>query len=1162
MGKKLSITQRAYDKTGWHKSSQFSTSDIKDIKTFKARNDKSLNAIPSPFARLHLFEAAFDLLDKDELNGTDDSGDTFKKIVSDCFDVFELLYNWNNHIRQGHRLSITRWNRQAEISQLKNGSKRHRLLGETFETFLHDESFTNYDEIIIIKLNNQPIAGTSPFTGFFTRTEGLQNIDLFNPLNKGNYFSKIIPFRNRKEEVKRYIIDFFENNYSLKSSPTTTVIRTYLRKYFDSVSFDTEMPLEKLSLDDKQSIEVFGQPLLTSSGITEVDLFEKYLLRLNYQLNDAFFHNPIKEAKPSRDYDYILPLTTTFFEEFQPADIPKMVSIKELGVDSVEVTILLGKQKLSKTYHTKNIFGLDGQLIDLAESHGIKLNLGIYPFLKVTNTLDNKDYNDFYKVGFYLQDNDRKYGNADFSLRFGKNGRVIEGENIYHLRRDERTLLNDKTAIGTTYYSLNTVFDYIQIVLPSINGQNIRGIIVPKWQEKAVGNKKIDYSVDFGTTTTFIAYTDSPGHSKEPQPLEVKENELQIIMLNKPTPKRTDLSMTAQYDLNSIPNFMESIQAQKQEFLPSIISKLPKETYKFPIRTALFQKHSIPDNLKSLFANSNIAFTYQREDNNLTQLNQDYVTNLKWNIKTDNSYRTSIRIFLEELFYLLRTKTILNEGDPQKTSITWFSPLSFTPASKDAYAEIWDELYKKVFVSNSSSNVHNLTESEAPYYYLYKGAAINNATAVLTIDIGGGSSDMMFFSESNPVLGTSVHFGANVLWGSGFNEFGTDKSNGIYETIKDKVANNLKSTSLKHYNENVMTNYGSDEIINFWLLNNQHSEVIKELKHTDFKLTYLLHLTALIYHSVKLLKASNYKPLTCIIFSGNGSKYIDLIQTKETIQKVCGYVLRSVYNNADLTNPQVILPEENRKEATCYGGLYRPETAHQFKPVNYLGFEDTPNQYKKYSEIDVHKDVVIGNVLQSFNEFVDMFFKMNDEPGLSFRSNFGIEIKTQGVQNFIKQKAEESLRMGFDKRRRKVDSQDDVSDSLFFYPLVGLIYKLNRLSPIELNNYIPRSIIYGLSPDSQNEFSIERLTSIKKPDSIFTITILDDNPNLGELRLIEQPEVYKRAIGALEGYLQPVSDWEHYPQPGSQEIKILKPGLVEREGNKWVVKERMQLQFV
>ncbi|RYE38076.1 MAG: hypothetical protein EOP48_27655, partial [Sphingobacteriales bacterium] len=180
MGKKLSITQRAYDKTGWHKSSQFSISDIKDIKTFRARNDKSLNAIPSPFARLHLFEAAFDLLDKDEMNGTDDAGDTFKKLVSDCFDVFEILYNWNNHA-EGHKLSLSVWKRESEINQLKKGSKRHKLLGETFETFLQDESFNNYNEIIVLKYNNQPIAGSSPFTGFFTRTDALQSIDLFNP---------------------------------------------------------------------------------------------------------------------------------------------------------------------------------------------------------------------------------------------------------------------------------------------------------------------------------------------------------------------------------------------------------------------------------------------------------------------------------------------------------------------------------------------------------------------------------------------------------------------------------------------------------------------------------------------------------------------------------------------------------------------------------------------------------------------------------------------------------------------------------------------------------------------------------------------------------------------------------------------------------------------
>src|SRR5436190_53949 len=118
MDKKLSVLQRTTDKTGWDKSNQFSTSDVKDIKVFTARNDKSLNAIPSPLARIHLFEAAFDLLDKDELNNTNFSGDTYRKIISDCFDVFELIYNWNNHIREGKPLTMIKWNRENEIEAL------------------------------------------------------------------------------------------------------------------------------------------------------------------------------------------------------------------------------------------------------------------------------------------------------------------------------------------------------------------------------------------------------------------------------------------------------------------------------------------------------------------------------------------------------------------------------------------------------------------------------------------------------------------------------------------------------------------------------------------------------------------------------------------------------------------------------------------------------------------------------------------------------------------------------------------------------------------------------------------------------------------------------------------------------------------------------------
>ena len=191
MDKKLSVLQRESNKTGWDKSNQFSSGDVKNIKVFTARRDKSLNAIPSPLARIHLFEAAFDLLHKDELNKTNYSGDTYRKIVSDCFDVFELVYNWNNHIREGKKLSIVKWNVEKEIELLKKGKKRHQLLAETLEVFFQDESYQNFQELLIFKLNNVVIAGSSPFTGFFTAPNDLSNVNLFNSLNKRNYLNLI-----------------------------------------------------------------------------------------------------------------------------------------------------------------------------------------------------------------------------------------------------------------------------------------------------------------------------------------------------------------------------------------------------------------------------------------------------------------------------------------------------------------------------------------------------------------------------------------------------------------------------------------------------------------------------------------------------------------------------------------------------------------------------------------------------------------------------------------------------------------------------------------------------------------------------------------------------------------------------------------------------------
>ena len=70
--KKLSVLKREEKATGWSSYKDFTLSQIKEIKIFDSRSDKSLNAIPSPLARLHLFDAAFSLVYQDDILKTKD----------------------------------------------------------------------------------------------------------------------------------------------------------------------------------------------------------------------------------------------------------------------------------------------------------------------------------------------------------------------------------------------------------------------------------------------------------------------------------------------------------------------------------------------------------------------------------------------------------------------------------------------------------------------------------------------------------------------------------------------------------------------------------------------------------------------------------------------------------------------------------------------------------------------------------------------------------------------------------------------------------------------------------------------------------------------------------------------------------------------------------
>jgi len=105
---------------GWFATNPYDANRIKHIcDTIGGGNavTKMGTSIPTPFARLVLFNTAFEQL------RTQDDNSVYGRLVSECLDMIEFVYNFGNDI------TLKKWNIANEIAALKtsNDTKQQPL---------------------------------------------------------------------------------------------------------------------------------------------------------------------------------------------------------------------------------------------------------------------------------------------------------------------------------------------------------------------------------------------------------------------------------------------------------------------------------------------------------------------------------------------------------------------------------------------------------------------------------------------------------------------------------------------------------------------------------------------------------------------------------------------------------------------------------------------------------------------------------------------------------------------------------------------------------------------------------------------------------------------------------------------------------------------------
>lgn len=814
------------------------------------------------------------------------------------------------------------------------------------------------------------------------------------------------------------------------------------------------------TLDEILQRELPGMDGISYPFLTAFDFFERCLVKLpGYILNDAKFVTLIDNQT------FALPVKPIFFQFYPIQKIRDYLSV-EVKSDQVIFTLrvpIFGPTRGRRIIVYKKNYTTD----TMVEYSGI---LGIYPFTRAKQA--ELLHTNKYTVAAYEKTNVAlNISNITFFKTTGIH-RVIAPP----VPRSEYPKINTKSS----YYQLNESFDIIQLNFKKDNA-GLGCVIIPKFIEIENGTEEYIYAIDFGTSNTYVEYGWIANNQvTETRAFTIEESKMQVALLHKPKEMQLNDGAIRYNDYErSIGTTIDTArQLTLREFVPFQIGAQQSASIKFPFRTATCESNSFVVNEENnrLFINANIGFFIDED-----ALTDDirYTTDLKWKLEnagSDKLNRNRVSLFFQELLLMIRTKVLLEDnnikGDIKKLKFALSFPISMGGTLKSTLISLF-EAQKAEVIGPNTLPLREVSESIAPYYQLrFVNINIQN-DSFCNIDIGGGTTDIVLI-DKNPEKPkelksycSSFKFAGRQLWGSGHNEFNMQENGFIayYKQFIEKNAPSVYTKLQRVLNSNATRTEDLTSLL-FSKSEYKFGEIFAE--NREFRVVLILHYTAILFYVTRLAKLNNVSLPRTISFSGKGSEYLNLIfpskdDLKGFTQKVLGIfastTVRPDFMIEKSNEPKVITAKGavhfaneqieiskddwgvtsdsggNEKKLELVNSTYKGfvNLEHERSTITYAQLQSSTEYYK--------------DIMQSLAEFFNMLF---DNQELCKAINNKLEIKDfhQYKQFFVQPNTDITafgrLRDSFLAAVSKMDSNDTVSDSPFFFALHYSLVELSR----------------------------------------------------------------------------------------------------------------------
>lgn len=1088
------------DGTGWFASQPLTKDDLKTILT---QGKDVATSIPSPYARIDLVKSAFRWVTENGIEGNT----AHHQLVSDALDVAQLFYLSQKY---SNVVEIIAWDPKARFKKIseESKSKRHVDFAKTLQLYWEQDSVSrenvgnqvlyNFENVnrlylIINKSSRQVIGGTSPATLFFAAPDArkvtaslnitsgqdvffdnvytsLPNrepsfIKYFYSLSKQTNFAKYFP------EVYAYIDKVRLNNLSqdLQSIVTNLNLESITQYPKCPVLNNLNDPCEilgiplGLQLETGISIEEFSdfviknelpyngqKPLiLPNDRFTHIWNYttEGVLWNVNNQIPskntktpgdsilpiqkdpyywlsiDNFLEDKIIELPYSIDSSkfnlcgvkkYLLPLTPTFFKYFKAENAPRYLKLQELAAGGIEAKLEIPVKKGSIIF--KKIY-------QEANKVSLEAHLAIVPFIRTINARFD------YTIGII---DDRELNTSEILIEcFEKGEKIVTNSPVFR-----------NSGIGNQrsyYYKSKSNFELIRVSIGSVSG-----MILPTWVAHDGGVDTISFAIDFGTTNTHIEY-------------KYGGNDAVPLDITRSAPLWQSLMNLA--DPANPPESFANERVFENEIMPYSFSSNPEDIVHFPLRTALvYNKPLNFNNNLELFRHVNNYFFLEKY---LVPRYLDVRTQLKWSNYSDPKDEKLVESYIEYLVMLVFFKTFTLGGDPSQTTITWFYPVSMDEYEKGVFFRTWKKAYKAIFnLEPVESRINGIPESIAPYLY-YKSSIIGDS---LSIDIGGGSTDIAIFDEnsSEAKIISSFKFAGNAIFGDGFPADGyrnNAERNGFVKTFTDSAINAVKDDPymkliLDHIIKETKESSDFSSFLFAYESDTRNSFSYTRLLEGDkrLKLSILVFYAAIAYYSANLIKRSSLKIPKNILLSGTASKTAGIIDpTKRfvNLSNLFKFIFEKVFDSSIPSIKIELSPIP--KEITCKGALRMgiAESITQNKIKFWIGgkepgvwtqaidkekdIQDTP----RYQDINQNVKNDLENSIKEFYSIFDEFIKTSNLEGA-----FNIELQ---AYTLFKSMRDENIQEYLIRAIKAFYKKDEkhIEETLFFYPLIGILNKLS-----------------------------------------------------------------------------------------------------------------------